>query len=378
MLAALNFAYADHSWGRYEGPNCEIFRQQLADYHDVEFVMLTQSGTFAVELALRGCHIGPGDEVILAGYDFGGNFAAIEAVGALPVLVDVDEGNWNLDPRQLTQAITDKTKAIIASCLHGGVIPMREVRSIADEHGLLLVEDACQMPGGIVEGRTAGTWGDVGILSFGGSKLLTSGRGGAVFTNSEEVFQRMKIYMNRGNNAFPLSELQAAVLRPQLGKLDKRNALRHASAEKLLPQLKRLPGLRPLVNRVRKTVPGYYKVGIRYVPEELGGLSREEFVAIIREEGVDLGAGFRGFGRRSETRCRRVGDLTQSRLAGRLMLVLHHPILLEEQEALDHVVQAFRKVTQVFASDQSEPSQDRDLLEEVDFEEMELDQGDHS
>ena len=123
MLAALNFSYADHSWGRYEGPNCEIFRQQLADYHDTEFVTLCQSGTFATELALRGLRVGSGDEVILAGYDFGGNFAAIEATGAKPVLVDIEETNWNLDPRLAAAAVGERTKAIIVSHLHGGSSP---------------------------------------------------------------------------------------------------------------------------------------------------------------------------------------------------------------------------------------------------------------
>lgn len=361
VLAALNFAYADRSWGRYDGPNCEYFRQQLAEYHDVEFVGLCQSGTFAVELGLRGLRVVEGDEVIMAGYDFNGNFAAIEAIGAHPVLVDVDESNWHLDPRQLEPALSEKTRAVIVSHLHGGVVAMREVRRFADEHGLSVLEDACQMPGGIVEGQTAGTWGDVGVLSFGGSKLLTAGRGGAVLTHSEEAYQRMKIYANRGNNAYPLSELQAAVLRPQLSKLDTRNMRRHASVEHLLAKLKGMPGVRPLMSRVRKTVPGYYKLGLRYVPEELGGLSREEFIDIVMAEGVALGAGFRGFGRRSERRCRKVGDLKQSRQAGKLMMVLHHPVLLEETEAIDQVASAFEKVTSVFASDSFVAPEDDDF-----------------
>jgi len=313
-------------------------------------VTLCQSGTFATELALRGLRVGPADEVILAGYDFGGNFAAIEATGAKPVLVDVTENNWNLDPRLVAEAKTDRTKAVIVSHLHGGVVPMRELRAFADENELALIEDACQMPGGIVEGRTAGTWGDVGVLSFGGSKLMTAGRGGAVFTSREEVYQRMKLYANRGNDAFPLSELQAAVLRPQISKLDKQNARRHSAAQRLIPRIERLPGLRPLKNLVRKTVPGYYKLGLRYVPEELGGLSREEFIAVVQAEGVALDSGFRGFAKRSDRRCRKVGPLKNSRAAGRLALVLHHPILLEEPETLDLVAAALEKVTAVFAT----------------------------
>jgi dTDP-4-amino-4,6-dideoxygalactose transaminase len=364
VLAALEFSYADRSWGRYDGPNCEIFRQALADYHDVEFVTLCPSGTFGVEYALRGLKLSRGDEVILAGYDFPGNFAAIEACGAKPVLVDVDSDNWNLDPRTIASARSERTRAVIVSHLHSGVVPMRQLRAVCDELELALIEDACQMPGGIVEGRTAGTWGDVGVLSFGGSKLLTAGRGGAVLTNNEEIFQRMKLYAHRGNNAFPLSELQACVLRPQLTKLDKRNALRHASAERLIAKIKSLPGLDPLVNKVRKTVPGYYKLGMRYVPDELGGLSREEFLAIVEAEGVAIGAGFGGFARRSDRRCRKVGPLTESRNAARRMLVLHHPVLLEDPAIVDQVAEALQKVTSVFAS--VSPEADGHLIEAED------------
>ena len=285
----------------------------------------------------------------MAGYDFNGNFASVEQIGAMPVLVDIDSTNWNLDPRNVEEAVTDKTKAVIVSHLHGGVVPMRDLRRFCDERQIAIVEDACQMPGGIVEGKTAGTWGDAGVLSFGGSKLLTSGRGGAVITNREEVHQRMKLFCMRGNNAFPLSELQAAVLRPQLSKLDSRNATRHANAQKLILAIKELPGVMPLENLVRKTVAGYYKFGMKYYSEQLGGLSREEFLEIVQEEGLALHAGFRGFALRSERRCRKVGNLPQSRAASANMLVLHHPVMLEDAEIIDQVIHALTKVTKFFS-----------------------------
>ena len=173
---ALRKAYESGSWGKYHGGNVERLEEQLAKYHDVPFALTCGSGTFAVEAALRSLKVGPGDEVILAAYDYPGNFHAVHAVGAMPVLVDVEAANWNLAPEQLAHAINPKTRAIIASHLHGGVVPVREVCDFATAHGLLVVEDAAQAPGAIVQGRRAGTWGDVGILSFGGSKLLTAGR----------------------------------------------------------------------------------------------------------------------------------------------------------------------------------------------------------
>src|ERR1051326_3359878 len=171
VLLALKQSLAEGSWGHYHGPNTRLLAERLAAYHEVEFVELCCSGTFAIELALRALQIGPGDEVILADYDFIGNFNDVVALGARPVLIDVAAHNWNLNPELIAEAISPATRAILVSHLHGGVVPMSRVVNIAREHGLAVIEDACQMPGALIEGRKAGTWGDIGVISFGGSKL---------------------------------------------------------------------------------------------------------------------------------------------------------------------------------------------------------------
>jgi dTDP-4-amino-4,6-dideoxygalactose transaminase len=344
VLAAMQRAFADGSWGRYHGRHGDRLRQALAQMHELEHVSLCCSGTLAVELALRGLRVGPGDEVILAGYDFPGNFRAIEAIGALPVLVDIDPQNWNLDPARLPEACSDKTRAVLVSHLHGGLVPMREVLAFAAERGLAVVEDACQATGATIEGRPAGAWGDAGVLSFGGSKLLTAGRGGAVLTRRADVHQRIKVFCEQGNHAFPLSELQAAVLLPQLAKLEGRNAVRSQAVERLWRAWKDLPGLRPLVNRVAQATPAYYKLGLQYLPEELLGRSREDLIAAVQAEGVALDVGFRGFLLRSGRRCRTSGDLSESKRAAAAGMVLHHPLLLESAEVVDRAAMAVQKV----------------------------------
>ena len=346
VLAAMQRAFADGSWGRYHGPHGERLRQALAEMHGVEHVGLCCSGTFAVELALRSLKVGPQDEVILAGYDFAGNFRAIEAVGALPVLVDVDPRNWNLDPSRLAEARSERTRAVLVSHLHGGLVPMSEVLAFAAEHGLAVVEDACQAPGAKVEGRPAGAWGDVGVLSFGGSKLLTSGRGGAILTRRADVMQRAKIFCEQGNHAFPLSELQAAVLLPQLAKLASRNAIRAEAVRRFWQSLAGVPGLRPLVNRAAGAEPAYYKLGFEYLAEEFGARPRDEFIAAIQAEGVAIDAGFRGFALRSPRRRRAAGDLPHSMRAATAGLVLHHPLLLAPDDAIERAASAVSKVAQ--------------------------------
>ena len=341
--AALRQVYADGDWGRYHGAQCASLAGELAEFHVTEHVTLCCSGTIAVELALRGLGVGPGDEVMLAAYDFPGNFRAIEAAGARPVLVDVDPRDWNLDAAGLSAALQSNCKALIVSHLHGGVVPMRELMEFAAAHGLAVVEDACQAAGGMVEGRRAGVWGHAGVLSFGGSKLLTAGRGGAVLTADAAIHQRIKVYSDRGNQAFPLSELQAAVLRPQLQQLPQRNARRLAAVDRLVAALSGAPQVVPLPCRAPDSQPAYYKLGLQYHGAE-DGPTREEFLAAVQAEGVALDAGFRGFAGRGPRRCRKAGDLQHARAAAERMMVLHHPVLLESDETIDQVAAAITKV----------------------------------
>ncbi|MEO8494665.1 MAG: DegT/DnrJ/EryC1/StrS family aminotransferase [Planctomycetota bacterium] len=345
---ALEAAFADGSWGRYYGPHVERLESRLAEYHGVPFALTCCSGTFAVELALRALKVNPDDEVILAGYDFSGNFRSIESIGARPVLIDIDPRTSSLDVAMVEQAIGPATRAIVVSHLHGGLAPMQSLREIADRRELQIVEDACQTPGGRVEGRRGGMWGDVGVLSFGGSKLLTAGRGGAILTAQQAVYQRAKSFCEQGNNAFPLSELQATVLLPQLEQLDARNATRQKNAEYLIEQLRELDGLSP----IDKTPPGsaasYFKLAWLF---DAGNwtVNRERFIAAMQAEGVAIDVGFRGFSRRGSRRCRRASVLTNSERATESTVLLHHPVLLERQSTIERVASAFRKVHQVLS-----------------------------
>jgi dTDP-4-amino-4,6-dideoxygalactose transaminase len=342
VRAALLAAYADGSWGRYHGPNSERLVAALADFHNVPHVTLCSSGTIAVELALRGVKVGAGDEVILAAYDFPGNFRAVEAIGARPVLVDIDPATWCLDAAELDTAVGERTRAIIVSHLHGGLAQIERVARFARQHGLAVVEDACQSPGAWIGGRRSGAWGDAGVLSFGGSKLLTAGRGGAVLTRQREVHQRIKVFADRGNDAFPLSELQAAVLVPQLSKLDERNERRRENVARLSAQLADLDELGPVRIPAPPDAASYYKLAWRIEPPE-GSSRRDELIAAFRREGVPIDSGFRGFADRSDRRCRRVGALDHARSAARDTVLLHHPVLLSPPEAIDRLADRMRR-----------------------------------
>ena len=337
-------AWDDGSWGSYHGNFSDQLVARLAALLQVPHVLPTCSGTFAVELALRGLKVQPGDEVVLAAYDFPGNFRAIESVGATPVLVDIDPCSCSLDPELLVPAIGPATRAIGVSHLHGGLADMQRITTLARERGIHVVEDACQVPGATVQGRPAGTWGDAGVLSFGGSKLLTAGRGGAMVTSDAQVLQRAKIYGERGNDAFPLSELQAAVLLPQLENLDRQNTQRRISVARLREIWAELDIPVPVRSELQPGSPTYYKVALSYEPHAANGRSRDEFVAAILAEGVLVGAGFRGFVRRGARRCRSTGALIHAAKAAESIVLLHHPALLLPSEKIELIGHAFRKV----------------------------------
>jgi dTDP-4-amino-4,6-dideoxygalactose transaminase len=333
------------------GPHCERLRALLAEMHGVRHGWLCSSGTIAVELALRGLKVGPGDEVILAAYDFPGNFRAIEAIGARPVLVDLAAESWTLDVDQVAAAISDQTKAVIASHLHGSLADMQKLRALADERGFAIVEDACQVPRAIVAGRAVGSWGDCGVLSFGGSKLLTAGRGGAIVTDRDDVLQRIKVFAERGNDAFPLSELQAAVLVPQIPLLKAANQQRLQAVRSLLTACGAVAGMTPLrLQDDSNNQSAFYKLPWLLVGNNDACDSpefeqvRRRFIAAVQAEGVAMDEGFRGFARRTSQRCRTIGDLPNARRAAAGTVILHHPVLLERPGTIQRVAQAINKV----------------------------------
>ncbi len=298
----------------------------------------------AVELGLRALAVGPEDEVIIAGYDFPGNFRAIEAVGARPVLVDVDPKTLAPAVEQCERARSGRTSAFIVSHLHSGMANMEVLCQWAKQNHVAVIEDACQATGAEVQGKMAGSWGDVGVLSFGGSKLLAAGRGGALLTADERVLQRLKIWCQRGNDAFPLSQLQAAVLAPQIEQLPADNELRRIGAIRLRDLCSHLLTLEPVLVSERIGQPSFYKLAWYYRASDQCPMTRAQLVARVQAEGVALGAGFPGFVRRGPRRCRKVGDLRHSRRAAEQLVILHHPVLLEPEALLRRVAQAFAKV----------------------------------
>lgn len=330
---AFNQLFEDGSWGRYHGPHCAHLRQRLSGLHDLEHVTLCSSGTAAVELALRAAGVTEGDEVILAAYDYKANFANVLLLGAVPVLTDVQPGLPVADPKQIALAITEKTRAIICSHLHGCFAPVAQIRELAVSREIPVIEDVCQSPGAVQNGVLTGTTGDLSVLSFGGSKLLSAGRGGAVLTDDDRFHQRIRLYTQRGNDAYPLSEMQAAVLGPQLDQLKLRHETRRERAQQIISALNDSSVLSPVVNHAEGDLPAFYKLAFL-----IEGLEREEFCSRCQRGGAAIFEGFPCLHQiHAKRRFRAVGELTRATELHDRMLMLHHPVLLQSSEVVEQL-----------------------------------------
>jgi len=224
------------------GPDVKQFEAEFATFCEAEHAIGVDSGTSALELALRAFEIGPGDEVITAANTFIATVLAISYVGAKPVLVDVDPLTYNIDPTQITKAITKKTKAIIPVHLYGQPVDMDPIMEIAKKHSLFVIEDACQAHGSRYKGKRAGSIGHAAAFSFYPSKNLGAyGDGGIITTNDAKIAESIRMLRNYGEKAKyhhdlqgynrRLDTIQAAVLRVKLPHLDAWNANRRRHAD---------------------------------------------------------------------------------------------------------------------------------------------------
>jgi dTDP-4-amino-4,6-dideoxygalactose transaminase len=205
--------------------------------------------------------------------------------------------------------------------------------------GVAVIEDVCQAPAATRAGQLLGTFGDLAVMSFGGSKLLTAGRGGAVLCNDEAMAQRINVFKERGNDAFALSELQACVLLPQFETLAERHALRRDNVNTILETTAPCTGITPL-NIKAEDSPAFYKLA--WVLHD--SQRRQDLLCYAQEKGIPLFAGFNGFVKRSERRCRKPVPLVHSTAAAEATVLLHHPVLLQGSNVIRELAEELADV----------------------------------
>jgi len=241
------------------GPNIEKLENMLAEYVGIRYALVFNSGTSALHTLLLAYGIGQGDEVIVPSFTFIATTNAPLFVGAKPVFADIEERTYGLAPEDVERRITPRTKAIIPIHYGGSPCFIRELKQVAKEYNLILIEDAAESLGASVDGKKVGSFGDAAILSFCSNKVITTGEGGAVVTDSAEIYERLKLtrshgraetanyfssteymdYVALGYN-FRMSDITAALGIAQLGKIDRVIEMRRKNAEMLSAKLSQL------------------------------------------------------------------------------------------------------------------------------------------
>lgn len=244
----------DSTWVS-SGDFVTLFEKEFCQYHNQAFGISVSNGTTALQLALLGFGIGSGDEVIVPGFTFAAPANMVLAQGAKPVFVDIDSQTWCINPKEIEEAITLRTKAIIVVHVYGNVCAMKEIKEIADRHGLFVIEDAAESLFSKYNGELVGTMGDAGAFSFQATKMITTGEGGFALLKDKSVFEKCGMIRNHGMNQnkrywhdilgfnFRLTNLQAA-----LGCAQFENAQRIIQEKKRISHLyqENLKGLKEL------------------------------------------------------------------------------------------------------------------------------------
>jgi 8-amino-3,8-dideoxy-alpha-D-manno-octulosonate transaminase len=245
----------------FDGPRKGIWKsieleKAITQTFGCKYAQLTSSGTAALTTAMAALGVGVGDEVIMPSFTFVASFEAILSVGAIPVMVDVDE-TLTLNPDAVRKAVTSKTKCIMPVHMCGSMADLDALIAICNEHNLILLEDACQSIGGTYKGKHLGTIGHAGTFSFDFVKMITTAEGGVVMTNSEDVYIKSDGYTDHGHDHrgvdrgadlhpfigynFRISELHAAVGLAQIRKLDNFLALQKKNNKALRSYLEQIP-----------------------------------------------------------------------------------------------------------------------------------------
>jgi dTDP-4-amino-4,6-dideoxygalactose transaminase len=291
-------------WGRLSGDRVAAFEREFAAFQGAKYGLAVVNGSVSLRLALLAVGIQAGDEVIVPPYTFLATATSVIEANAVPIFVDLDPDTYCLDPAAFEAAITPRTRAVIPVHLGGQAADMDRICAIAARHGIAVIEDAAHAHGGAYKGRGLGAIGDLGCFSFQASKNLTSGEGGAILTNSEELEDKCRALHHCGQRKggkrfehpafggnYRLGELQGALLLSQLRRLKAQTEVRNANGLYLNEKLAAIPGIRPLARGRGETVHPYHLYVFRY-DAEVWGVPRARFLAALRAEGIPGSDGY--------------------------------------------------------------------------------------
>lgn len=324
-IRAVELVLQSNKVNYWTGNECRSFENEFATWTGVDYAIAVSNGTLALELALRGLGIGSGDDVVTTPRTFVATASSIVSVGANPVFADVDINSQNITAESIEAVITKNTKAIIVVHLGGMPADLDPIMELANKHNLLVIEDCAQAHGAKYKGKSVGSIGHVGAWSFCQDKIMTTGgEGGMVTTNLKAVWSKMWSYKDHGkswdavyNKNHPLgfrwlhesfgsnwrmTEMQAAIGRIQLRKMDEWTEARHSNSSLILDECEkhevfRVPSMnRSLFSKLEdnsyKCVHAYYKLYVFIEPNKLSdSWDRDRFISEINSRGVPCYSG---------------------------------------------------------------------------------------
>lgn len=288
------------------GDKVQTFEEDFARYHGVRFGISVNSGTAALHVALAALQIGPGDEVIVPPYTFTATASSVLMNNAVPVFTDVSFATANLDTEKLEDAITPRTRAIIPVHLFGHPAEMGAIMEMADAHDLSVIEDCAQSPGAEYKGKKTGTFGDLAAFSFQRTKNMTTGEGGMIITDDEQLAHRCRLVRNHGEAFsmgqkreylanvlgwnYRMTEMEAAIGIEQLKKLDAFNDVRIRNSQHLTKGLTGIEGITPAfeASYVKHVYSTY---ALRY-NEKITGIPKKLFIKALAAEGIPIWNGY--------------------------------------------------------------------------------------
>jgi dTDP-4-amino-4,6-dideoxygalactose transaminase len=286
------------------------FEKDFAKYHGRRYALMTNSGAAALQLALAGCGVKAGDEVITTPYSWGASTGCIIHQNAIPVFADIDPETLCLDPTKIEGRITDRTRAILVVHLFGMPADMPAIRKIAKERGLAVIEDCSHAAGARLRDRLVGTWGNAGAFSLDASKSLFAGEGGILITHEREIYEeailegtpplRMQAevrdkerqrYIDSLSFHFRPHPLAAAIASTQLEKLEDRLAEKKRNFDRLFDRVGEIlePHGAEFMRQHKGVVHAYHMVSLKVVHPELREIPRHVIAQALAKEGMPVG-----------------------------------------------------------------------------------------
>jgi len=292
-------------WGSMHGDKVTKFANKFAGYQQAKHGVCVNSGTIALSIALKSAGIGYGDEVILPAYTFIASATSILDIGAIPIFVDIDPQTYNIDVKQIEEAITKKTAAIMPVHFGGRPVDMDSLVSIAEQHNLRVIEDAAQAWGSEWNHQKVGAIGDAGGFSFQSSKNITSAEGGIILTNDDETAKFCRSYANCGRveggvwyehyylgGNYRMTEFQGAVLLAQFDRYPELQQQRETNARYLNKKLSQIEGIEVLKDDPKITSNSVHLYIWRYKKEYFNDTPKSKFIEALQKEGIIVSAGY--------------------------------------------------------------------------------------